>query len=390
VKQLPYKLGLLTTHPIQYQVPWFRALTDSPEVDLTVFYCHLPDQRQQGDGFGVEFEWDIPLLEGYHYEVLDNVAAKPSVTRFGGCDTPGISNRIRSGDFDAFLVNGWVVKSCLQALLACRRAGVPCLVRGEANVMRPRPWWKRRMHQLLIKQYAAYLYIGSSNAEFYRRHGAPENRLFPTLYCVENERFAAQVASLTEHDALRSRWNIPLDSTVFLFCGKFIPKKHPLELLQALKQAHGNSKGLHLLMVGDGELREQAESFVRENDLPVTFAGFLNQSELAAAYACSDCLVLPSDYGETWGLVVNEAMATGLPAIVSDQAGCAPDLIKERETGVTFPFGDWSALGQCMADSAADKAQLELMGRNAKEYISAYSVDAAARGTLDAVRSLCG
>jgi len=384
--QRPYRLGILTTHPIQYQVPWFRRLAELPEIDLTVFYCHLPDALEQGNGFGVAFEWDIPLLDGYRYEVLPNVSRRPSVTEFSGCNTPEIAGRIRRGRFDAMIVNGWVARSCLQALWACRRFGVPCIVRGEANVLRPRAWWKRAIHRRLVRQYAACLYIGKSNAQFYRQHGVAEERLFPGRYFIDNRRFASQAAAAGDRQAARQRWAIPADRTVFLFSGKFVDKKHPLELLEAIRIAADDTASVHLLMVGDGQLRAECESYAAEHRLPVTFAGFLNQSQIAAAYAAADCLVLPSDHGETWGLVVNEAMACGLPAIVSDQVGCAADLIEPGKTGAVFAFGDWSALADIMANLAHHPQALHRQGRSARAKVASYNADAAARGTLDAVR----
>ncbi len=152
---MPYKIGILTTHPVQYQVPWLRALADLQEIDLTVFYCMIPDERQQGEGFGVNFQWDIPLLDGYKYEVLENISRQPSVTNYWGCDTPGIENIVNNRKFDAFIVNGWIVKSCIQLLRACRKYGVPCIVRGESNAIRPRAWWKGQIHKRLLAKYSA-------------------------------------------------------------------------------------------------------------------------------------------------------------------------------------------------------------------------------------------
>lgn len=385
-----YKLAIVTTHPVQYQVPWFQELARTPELDLTVFYCQIPDERQQGAGFGVSFQWDLPLLEGYRYELLRNVARHPNVERFGGCDTPDIARRLRSGNFDAVIVNGWVVKSCLQTLWACKRSGVPCIVRGESNSLRPRSWWKRVIQHRLIRQYAACLYIGQSNAQFYRERGVSEERLFPTLYFVDNARFASQSSAPGVRATARRRYNIEDDRVAFLFSGKFIPKKHPLELLEAFRKARdAGCKGC-LLMVGDGELRARCESLAAEHGLPVRFAGFLNQTEIPAAYAAADCLVLPSDEGETWGLVVNEGMACGLPAIVSDRVGCGPDLVESGVTGGIFSVGDWDALARTLVDFAADPAALRRMGDAARERVSSYSVAATVQGTLDAVRFVVG
>ena len=193
---MTFRVAIVTTHPIQYQAPWFRALAAEPAIDLTVFFSQLPDATSQGDGFGVSFAWDLPLLEGYRYEVLPNVAKSASVTTFRGCDTPALYDTIRRDRFDAVIVNGWVAKSCLQALIACRRAGVPCIVRGESNAMRPRAWWKRLIHWGLLRQYAAFLVIGTSNAEFYRSHGIPPHKMFPGRYCVDNTRFSTAAETL--------------------------------------------------------------------------------------------------------------------------------------------------------------------------------------------------
>jgi glycosyltransferase involved in cell wall biosynthesis len=120
---------------------------------------------------------------------------------------------------------------------------------------------------------------------------------------------------------------------------------------------------------------------------PASFPGFKNQSELPAYYAAADVLVLPSE-SETWGLVVNEAMACGLPAIVSDAVGCAPDLIEEGKTGFTYPVGDVDAL----AGRLAALAEMKLAGHDfapaLAEKMRVYSVEAAVRGTVEAVQKL--
>jgi glycosyltransferase involved in cell wall biosynthesis len=384
-----YRLGILTTHPIQYQVPWFRALAVCPEVELTVHFCQIPDAMRQGDGFGVAFEWDLPLLEGYRYRVLRNVAKEPRVTSFWGCDTPEIDDVVRRGEFDALLVNGWVAKSCLQALRACRRYGVPCLVRGESNALRPRAWWKRALHRQLLRQYAGFLVIGQSNADFYAANGVPRERLFPGHYCVDNDWFAGRAAALaSERPRLRKEWGIPAEVPTFLFCGKLIGKKRPLELLRAFAEA-ARQQAMHLLIAGEGALRGECERFAAAERLPVTFAGFLNQSRIPEAYVAADCLVLPSDDGETWGLVVNEAMACGRPALVSDRVGCGPDLIVAGRTGKVFPYGDSGALSRLLVRLAEAPGELRAMGEAAARHVADYSVAALTQGTLAALRFVC-
>ncbi|MFH5805526.1 glycosyltransferase family 4 protein [Alienimonas sp. DA493] len=387
------KVAFVTSHPIQYQVPVFRELTADCGIDLTVLFCHLPDAAAQGDGFGVAFEWDLPLLEGYRYEVLENVAREPSVTRFAGCDTPGVRDVLRRGGYDAVVVNGWNVKAMLQTLLACRRLSVPCVVRGEANDLRVRPWWVRRIQSLLVNRYAACCPIGTASRAFYRARGVPGRRLFDAPYCVENDRFAGAAAAGTVGEA-RTRFGIPEDRTVALFSGKFEEKKRPLDFLKAIAEvADAPGPAPHALLVGDGSLRGECEAFVRARGVPATFAGFVNQSEIPLAYRAADLLVLPSDAGETWGLVVNEAMACGRPVIVSDRVGCGPDLIESEgigATGAIFPLGDVRQLAQLLADLGRDRDRLRRMGAAAQERVATYSPAAAAAGLAAAARAVVG
>ncbi len=378
------RVGFLTSHPIQYQVPVFRLLAQDEELDFTVYFCQIPDATMQGAEFNVPFQWDLPLLEGYSYTVLTNVSRKPGVMSFQGCDTPEIASVIRAGHFDAFVINGWHVKSSLQALWACKRFGVPCLVRGEANDLRPRAWWKRFVQRLLVQQYAGCLAIGKANADFYRSRRVPPERLFSAPYCVDNERFAVARDS-ARAAAARQKWSIPAQHVCFLFSGKLIAKKRPLELLQAFRDAQLADHAT-LLIVGDGALRGVCESFAHEHNLNVTFAGFLNQTEILDAYSACDCLILPSDAGETWGLVVNEAMAAGKPAIVSDRVGCARDLIVPNETGAVFPCHDTRALAALLRHYSICRDALRTMGERALRHIAQYSPQRAADGIIEAVR----
>ncbi len=386
------RLVAVETHPIQYKAPLFRKLAADPRLDLTVLVAMVPDTAQQGAGFGVPFAWDMPLLEGYRFEVLENRAKYPSVTTFAGCDTPGIHGRLRDLRPDAVLVNGWVAKTCLQALWACKRIGAPCLVRGEANLLRPRAAWKHALHRRLLRQYAGWLAIGSANREFYRFHRCPEERIFWAPYAVDNEFFAAQSATRAgQRNALRAAFGLPPEAVVFLFAGKLEAKKHPGDLLEAVARLPADLRGrAHVLVAGDGPLRAECERKAREGQLPVSFAGFLNQSRLPDAYAAADVLVLPSDAGETWGLVVNEAMASGRPAVVSRAAGCCADLVVEGETGQSFACGDLATLAEILGSYARDPAQAIRQGVAAAKHVRAFGFAAAAEGIAAAVRRCAG
>jgi glycosyltransferase involved in cell wall biosynthesis len=137
-------------------------------------------------------------------------------------------------------------------------------------------------------------------------------------------------------------------------------------------------------------MEEAARDLAARSDARAVFAGFLNQTEISRAYVAADCLVLPSDYGETWGLVVNEAMVHGLPAIVSDRVGCGPDLVENGVTGRVVPFGDVGSLARALLETSADGEAREEMGRRARGRVASYSAARAVEGTVAAVAYVRG
>lgn len=378
----------VASHPIQYQVPWFRALAQSPEIDFSVLYIQIPDAREQGRGFGVAFEWDIPLLEGYQWSRAPHLRGRGGLSGFFAARVADARGLLASLRPDVVLITGWHAWPMLQLWRCARALGIPVIVRGESNALRRRSPAAKAFHRWLLAQADAFLPIGRANRDFYRGYGIEPERLFDAPYFVDNARFeAGALAARASSTALREQWKIPHDVVCYCYAGKLEPKKRILDLLEALRRAIASGARMHLLVVGTGELMPAATAFAARNALPVSFAGFLNQTQIPAAYAAADALVLPSDFGETWGLVVNEAMACGLPAIVSDRVGCGPDLVEPAVTGDVFPFGDTAALAQRLVHWSARPGDLLRMGRRARERVlSGYSIERSVEGTLAAVR----
>ncbi len=386
------RLLIASSHPIQYQAPLFRALAACPDVDPEVLLLTLPDAIQQGEGFGVAFDWDVPLLEGYRWRRAASTHGGGLGRGFRGLRLRHPSRELLGGDRppDAVLITGWQVQGLLQLYLAAWRRRLPILLRMEAADRPRRRWPVRMMHRFLVGEARACLPIGQSNTRFYEACGAPAERLFRSPYFVDNTFFAAQAAALRPRRGdLRSRWGIPVEAFCFLFVGKLQDKKHPLDLLEALDRliADPAAPRVHLLVVGSGELEGACREMAERCSLPVSFAGFLNQGEIPGAYVAADALVLPSDCGETWGLVVNEAMACGLPAIVSDQVGCAEDLLEPGSTGTVFPCRDVEALARAIGSMAADPGAAVRMGEAARQRVNhLYGVEQAQEGIRLALR----
>jgi len=389
------RLAVVTSHPIQYQAPWFRAL--AKVTDLEVFFCHRQDPAgQAAAGFGVEFEWDVPLLDGYSHRWLENRAARPGVSHFFGCDTPEIADVIHGGSFDACLVCGWYLKSYLQAIRSCRREGVPVMSRGDSQLAtaRSRAWTVAKYvpYRWLLGTLDAHLYVGEANRAYLAHYGVARAKLFFAPHFVDNEFFASRAAGAREHgdaDAVRSAHGIPHGATLFVFVGKLIERKRPADLVRALASARQAGSAAWALFVGSGPLEAELEALARDLDAPVRFAGFKNQTELPAYLAAADGIVLPSDSSETWGLVVNEAMACGLPAVVSSDVGCRPDLIDESATGYSFPTGDVAALARALTLLERQlRADPRSMREAVAKKIAAYSCDRAVAGTLAALEAV--
>lgn len=371
------RIGFLISHPIQYYAPIFREL--AKHCDLTVFFAHRQTAEQQASaGFGVAFDWDVDLLSGYDSRFLTNVARQPSTDRFAGCDTPGIAEEIARGGFDAFVVPGWALRSYWQAVRACRRRGVPVLVRGDSQLGSQRNSAVRIAKALafshLLRRFDGCLYVGQRNREYLLHYGVPAERLFFSPHCVDNDAFAAASSGIRRVQARRR----------VLFVGKLIDRKHPADLLHAV--ARLRDEPVQIAFAGSGELEPELRQIAAAASVDADFLGFVNQSELPAVYASADLLVLPSDGQETWGLVVNEAMACGIPAVVSDAVGCGPDLIEAGKTGATFAFGDTAAL------AAAIRNVLSFDPEQTRRHLAAkmaqYSPVRAARAIVDAATTL--
>jgi glycosyltransferase involved in cell wall biosynthesis len=388
------RLGVISTHPIQYHSAWFRALGVRPELDLHVYYCHKATPREQAAaGFGVEFDWDVPLLEGYPHTFLKNVAASPGHGGFRGFDTPEIEEVIRRREYDAVLVNGWHYKSAWQAIRSCWKWKVKVMVRGDSHLHTPRSIVKRALkaftYRRFIPRFDACLAAGQWSREYFLRYGARDERIFLVPHAIDSKRFQSEAEHLEpSRSELRTEKGLEENAIVFMFSGKFIPKKRPLDFVRGIECAAQRHPQIQGLMVGDGPLRVACEHLVQERKIPIRFTGFMNQSQIIKAYVACDALVLPSDGGETWGLVVNEAMACARPCIVSDRVGCGPDLVIPQETGDIFPLGNIEALANSMLGWAGNPDHIISMGIAAQRRLKKYSIEAAVDGVIESLSAM--
>lgn len=381
------RLAVVTSHPIQYQAPLFREL--ATRLDLTVFIaCQATPQDQANAGFGIAFDWDVDLTSGYDSHFLTNVSAKPGPSHFFGCDTPEIGELLRAGRFDAMLVMGWRFKTDWQAIWASKRAGLPVLVRGDSHLGTPRSVLKRAAKEVVyrptLRVFDVALYVGTRSREYWEYYGYPQQRLFFSPHCVDTTWFESRATSDARFE-VRHRLGIAADAKVALFAGKLVAGKRPLDLVAAAASLKSGGCDISVLLAGAGPLENEIIAAAAERGVSLHRLGFCNQTEMPSAYAAADVLVLPSG-GETWGLVANEAQASGVPIIVSDACGCAPDLAVDGVAGDVFPVGDTNALSAALRAILRKAPPRERILQKSKE----YSVSAAADGIEQGLRFALG
>lgn len=339
----PPRLGVLVSHPIQYQAPLYQELARRGVVDLEVaFLSSAGEQPYYDPAFGVTLAWNIDLLGGYRSTVL---ARRPLTGKAAWL--AALRRWLRGRDI--VVLHGHSDPDMLLAAATCRLLGVPYLLRGDSHA-EPSASGARRIARHLVagacvRAAAGALPVGQRNAAFYQRYGRIPHYLAP--YSVDNDRFQAMssAARPARGERLAALGLDPGRPTV-IFSGKLIEQKRPLDLVQAIARCGGN---LNLLLLGDGPLRAQVQGYA--DRFPVRCLGFVNQAELPGWYGCGDVLALPS-HREPWGLVVNEGMACGLVPVVSDAVGCGADLV--AGVGEVFPAGDVAALAVALTRAGAD------------------------------------
>lgn len=365
------KLLIVTTHPIQYNAPLFKQLSQNSKVELMVYYTWSQSNTQTkfDPEFGISFAWDIPLLDGYDYKFIDNVAKEPGSHHFRGIKNPTLVKEVIAYKPDAILVYGWNFYAHLKLMRRFKHK-IPIYFRGDSTLIDGTT--KTSIKSLLRATALKWVYsninfafnVGQANKAYFKAMGLKESQLIFAPHSIENDRF--EQAEITFD--LRSVLSIPNDRKIFLFAGKFIDKKNPLLLLEAYLKLE--DKACDLVLVGNGHLEAEMKAMAKGND-HVHFLPFQNQTTIPSVYKTCDIFVLPSKEKETWGLAINEAMACGKAVIASNKCGCAQDLIQNGNNGHIFESQHVNDLRDKMADALVHSKE---MGQASTQIIKKWSI----------------
>lgn len=370
------KVLLLCSAPTPYKNPLFEGLARRPGIDMFVCFCVWKSGTRP---------WDLGELEGVRYETLKGLhvpRGKGNYIRIN----PSILSRLRREAPDVVVIAGYNHPTMLLAILYCVLTRTPFVMQGET--WKAQTGWKaalkeKFLHPLLFKA-GAFLATGSLARDYWVSQGYPEEqiRVFantPDVEYFETERSRVSEERIVE---LRESWGCG-ERRVAIFVGRFIRVKGVDLLLEAMRELDDSERPF-LVLVGDGVERAALEEIAR--DLPVSFAGFQQIEDLPALYAAADYFVLPSRR-EPWGVVVNEAMACGLPVVLSDQVGAHADLLDPYQdgNGVLAAGPSVDSLAEAMRTMMEiDEDRLQKMGRRSVEIIQDWKYDTSMRGFEEA------
>lgn len=366
------KLAIISTHPIQYNAPVFRLITERGNVLIKVFYTWENSKNGFFDKkFNQQIKWDIPLLDGYDYQFIKNTSSDQGTHHRKGIINPTLDKDVEKWEPDAILIFGWNFRSHFKAMRYFK-GKIPVLFRGDSTLLDEKKGIKTSLRRLILTyvyRYVDYaLYVGTNSKNYFLRHGLKEQQLVFAPHSIDNERFYNKENDFeTEAIAWRKDLKIVKDGLVFLFAGKFEAKKDPLILIDAARQMTDKK----FIFAGDGELIHEMKAASKRLS-NVIFLPFQNQQKMPVLYRLADVFVLPSKGpNETWGLAVNEAMACKRAVLVSDKVGCATDLVKNEQNGYTFEAGNLTDV--MLKIKKFTNENVRNLGENSKNIIKDYN-----------------
>ncbi|MFY9558896.1 MAG: glycosyltransferase family 4 protein [Terriglobales bacterium] len=334
------RLVILTEIIAPYRIPVFNALAAREEVDLHVIFLSETDPALR--------QWQVYRDEiRFSYEVLKSYRAR--IGRFNMLVTRGVCAALRDSDPEVILGGGYNYLAMWQVLCWARKQGVPFLLWSESNAVDARRnfWWVEAAKRRFIRACQGHVVPGTSAAAYLKTFDVSDDIVFVAPNAVDVERFARAAADARQDPDRRKRLGLP--QRYLLYVGRFVRAKGVFDLLAAYaKLPEETRRAVGLVLAGDGEEREE---LVRRNRYvdpgQIVFPGFLHREELAAFYALAEALVFPT-LSDPWGLVVNEAMACGLPVIATSVAGCVADMLRDGENGYVVRPGDPEGLSRTM------------------------------------------
>jgi glycosyltransferase involved in cell wall biosynthesis len=374
----PVRVALLTEIISPYRIPVFNALARQKGIELhVVFLAETDPTQRRWLVYKDEIEFSYEVLPAWRrrwgsLHILLNRGLWPALQRFrpdsilcGGYNHPAFWEALTWAKFHSARFVAWIESTS----------------RDQRNPSAPAAFIK----QMFIRNCNAFAVPGKSAFEYVVSMGVPAERIHTAPNAVDNQRFANLARAVREREA-QSRAELGLPPRYFVYAGRVTREKGAFQLLEAYTELEPELRShVGLVLVGE----ETAKNELMKNAAKiypgkVIFPGFAQRDQLAAFYALAEVMIFPT-LSDTWGLVVNEAMACGLPIIASDVAGCVADLVHDGENGYVIPCANVDKLSEAMAAFVRDPQLASQMGQRSARLIEDFSPECCAAGLATAV-----
>lgn len=369
---------MLTNIVSPYRVPVFNALAKTAGVDFEVIFLGQ-NERQRS--------WKV-LLEQLQFKYTFLPGFEIHLGSYGGFVNWGIKKLLQQNRFDVLICGGYNHLAAFSALLYAKRMCTRFVLWCESNQRDQRLNWRfiSYIKRDFIHRCDGFLVPGLASAEYLRCFGVNDDLIFIAPNAVDNDHFQTLSKVAKEHlYQMKVKKGYP--STILLYVGRLEKSKGLYDLIRSYERLPAQNE-VGLVIVGDGSAGAELKQYCINRGLRnVYFEGFIQQEELPRYYGLADIFVFPS-YSDPWGLVVNEAMACGLPVISSDAPGAVDDLVRDGENGFVYPVGSQEMLASCIERLLREPALREKMGRKSSEIIRKYSPEKCAAGFVEAARGV--
>jgi 1,2-diacylglycerol 3-alpha-glucosyltransferase len=297
---------------------------------------------------------------------------------------------------DVVAINGYSYYDAWSALVWCRLHRRPAILTSDSKregLLRVE--WKEYIKRLLIQQFSSALCAGTPQRNYLEQLGMKPEKVFYGLDVVDNDFFWRGAEQARKNPEIyRSLPGLETPTPFFMASGRLVKDKNLDGLLRAysqyryqVSQSPSQSKPWRLVILGDGNEKSALEHLVHSESIEgVTFAGFRQIRELPVYYGLASAFIHPT-FRDTWGLVVNEAMASGLPVIVSNRAGCTKDLVIEGQNGFTFSPEDTVSLADLMELMCSENVDLNTMSVSSLDRIREWGLRRFTQGIYQALRT---
>lgn len=354
------KLVIVTNIPVPYRLPIYEHLNNKYKNNFLVIYCSQRESNRK---------WNLDDFKFNHLFLKENVKAKKDGFNFVH-NNPDVFIELKKYNPDAIITTGfnpthlysWIYAKLFRKKHICMTDG---WIYSEKNLSMVH----KIIRKIIFKSSSAFIGASKNSLDLYRSYNIVEEKLFQSHLCVDNKKFKNQFRfNDREYD--------------LMFSGQFIDRKLPLFFADVAYKVSKSIKNLKILILGDGPLKKEFFTKLDSLGLHYHYAGFVTQTELPQLYANAKLFLFPTKV-DAWGVVVNEAMASGTPVVTTPFAGVINDLLIDKENGLILPINTTLWSEEIKKTLTSEKVWNNL-SKNSIKAVQVFNFDAATKGIIDA------